>query len=100
MHRWASFFFSVDASEVQDNQAKQVGAVFGAILGLAAALTGSTVAMYSQWFRMRGMQPIIRTEQVEVPIEVEVPVLKHVYVPVPVGDNITDEIDAILDAQP
>lgn len=110
MHRWASFVFGVEASEVQDNQAKRVGAIFGAILGVVAALTGSTVAMYSQWFRMRGVQPIIRTErvevekviekEVEVPVEVEVQVLKHVYVPIPMGGDVEDELHAILDALP
>ncbi|MEQ9694122.1 hypothetical protein [Shimia sp. SDUM112013] len=110
MHRWASFVFGVEPGAVQDNQAKRVGAVFGAILGIVAALTGSTVAMYSQWFRVRGMQPVIRTEQVEiekiiekeieVPVEVEVPVLKHVYVPVPVGGDVEDDINAILEALP
>ncbi|PSL16056.1 hypothetical protein [Shimia abyssi] len=110
MHRWASFVFGVEPADVQDNQAKQVGAVFGALLGIVAALTGSSVAMYSQWFKVRGVRPVVRVQEievekivekeVEVPYEVEVPVLRYVYVPVPIGENVEDGITAILDALP
>ncbi|MCV2890673.1 coiled-coil domain-containing protein [Ruegeria aquimaris] len=110
MHRWASFVFGVEPSEVQDNQAKAIGAIFGAVLGVVASLTGASVAMYSQWFHVRGVQPVVRIQEVavekivekevEVTREVEVPVLHHVYVPVPVGNDLEQELDAILEALP
>ncbi len=110
MHRWASFIFGVDPAEVQDNQAKQIGAIFGVLLGIVAALTGSSVAMYSEWFRVRGVKPVIRIEEievekivekeVEVPVEVEVPILRYVYLPVPMGEDAQKTIDDILDALP
>lgn len=45
MYRWASFIFGMNASEVPDDKAKQVGAAFGFLLALVGALTGSSVAM-------------------------------------------------------
>ena len=110
MHRWASFVLGIEPSEVQDNQAKAIGAIFGAVLGIVASLTGVSVAMYSQWFQVRGVQPLVRIQEVavekivekevEVTREIEIPVLRHVYVPVPVGNDLEQELDAILEALP
>jgi len=110
MHRWASFFFGVETSEVEDNQAKLVGAVFGVFLGIVAALTGSSVAMFSEWYRVRGVRPITRTETIEVEvivekevekeIEVEIPMLRHVYVPVPMGEDVHAVVDELLETLP
>lgn len=110
MHRWASFFFGVETAQVEDNQAKLVGAVFGVFLGIVAALTGSSVAMYSEWYRVRGVRPVIRQETVEVevivekevekPVEVEVPVLRTVYVPVPMGEEADKVLNEILEGLP
>ena len=96
MHRWAAFVFGVEASEVSDEQVKRTSAIFGVILGVVGALTGASVAMYSEWFRTRGIQPRI----VEKKVEVEVPTIVYKYVPVPIGDNLQEEVDGILQALP
>lgn len=110
MHRWASAVFKINPEEVQDHQAKTVGTAFGVFLGVVAALTGSSVAMYAEWFRMRGVAPVVVKEEVPVevivekevekPVEVEVPTTVYKYVPVPIGDDPSDTIAAILDILP
>ena len=67
----------------------------GNVIGVGA-LTGASVAMYSEWFRTRGIQPRI----VEKKVEVEVPTIVYKYVPVPIGDNLQEEVDGILQALP
>ena len=110
MYRWASFVFGLEARDVPDNKAKQVGAAFGFLLALVGALTGSSVAMYSEWFRVRGVQPrvevrnvpveVIVEREVENRVEVEVPVVRYTYVPIPVGENVDDAVTSILNALP
>ncbi len=110
MHRWASFVFGAEPHEVSEDQAKQIGAAFGVLLGVVGALTGASVALYAEWFRMRGVQPVVQRvnvpveviveKEVEKPVEIEVPVTKFTYVPVPVGENVQDAVDAILEALP
>lgn len=110
MHRWASAVFQTNPEEIQDHQAKTVGTAFGIFLGVVAALTGSSVAMYAEWFRMRGVAPVVVKEEVSVevivekevekPIEVEVPTTVYKYVPVPIGDDPSDTIADILDVLP
>ncbi len=110
MHRWASFVFGVEPYEVSEDQAKQIGAAFGVLLGIVCALTGASVALYAEWFRVRGVQPVVNhvevpvevivEKEIEKPVEIEVPVTKFTYVPVPVGDNVQGALDAILEALP
>ncbi len=110
MHRWASFVFGVEPHEVSEDQAKQVGAAFGVLLGIVGALTGASVALYAEWFRVRGVTPVVKKvevpveviveKEVEKPVEVEVPVTKLTYVPVPVGEGVEGAVDAILEALP
>lgn len=110
MYRWASFVFGLDVRDVPDNKAKQVGAAFGFLLALVGALTGSSVAMYAEWFRVRGVAPRIEVKTVSVEviverdverrIEVEVPVLKYTYVPIPIGEDVDDAVESILNALP
>ena len=110
MYRWASFVFGLDVQDVPDNKAKQIGAVFGFLLALVGALTGSSVAMYSEWFRVRGVAPrievknvpveVIVEREVEKRVEVEVPIVKYSYVPIPIGENVDDAVASILSALP
>ncbi|MEY8120685.1 hypothetical protein AB9F26_21015 [Falsihalocynthiibacter sp. BN13B15] len=110
LHRWAAFFYGSGASEVGEDQVKRTGAIFGLILGIVGALTGASVAMYSEWFRTRGIQPkiiekkvpieVIVEKEVEKIVEVEVPIIKYKYVPIPIGDDFDDAIDGILQALP
>nr|WP_170541078.1 hypothetical protein [Ruegeria arenilitoris] len=110
MHRWASFVFAVEPYEVSEDQAKQIGAAFGVLLGVVGALTGASVALYAEWFRVRGVQPVMQRvevpvevtveKEIEKPVEIEVPVTKFTYVPVPVGENVQGALDAILEALP
>ncbi len=110
MHRWASFVFGVEPYEVSEDQAKQIGAAFGVLLGVVGALTGASVALYAEWFRVRGVKPVVQRvevpvevtveKEIEKPVEIEVPVTKFTYVPVPVGENVQGALDAILEALP
>ncbi len=110
LHRWAAFVFGVDTAKVSDEQVKRTSAIFGLILGVVGALTGASVAMYSEWFRTRGIRPkvvekevpveVIVEKEIEKIVEVEVPTIKYKYVPVPVGENLEDAIDGILQALP
>lgn len=110
MHRWASTVFKTNPENVEDHQAKTVGTAFGVFLGFVAALTGSSVAMYAEWFRMKGIKPVIVKEEVPVervvekevekPVEVEVPTTIYKYVPVPIGDDPSDTIASILESLP
>lgn len=110
MYRWASFIFGMNASEVPDDKAKQVGAAFGFMLALVGALTGSSVAMYSEWFRVRGVAPrievrnvrveVIVEKEIEKRVEVEVPTIKYTYVPIPIGEDVDDAVASILNALP
>jgi hypothetical protein len=110
MHRWASTVFKTNPENVEDHQAKTVGTAFGVFLGLVAALTGSSVAMYAEWFRVRGIAPVVVKEEVPVDVvvekevekevEVEVPTTVYKYVPVPIGDDPSHAIASILDSLP
>ena len=61
MHRWASAVFRVDATALTDGQVKLVAVFFAVIMGLAGALTGSIMTMIGEWYRIRGVQPVIQT---------------------------------------
>lgn len=110
LHRWAAFVFGMDTAKVGDKQVKRTSAIFGMVLGIVGALTGASVAMYSEWFRMRGIKPkviekevpveVIVEKEVEKIVEIEVPTIKYKYVPVPIGENLEDAIDGIVQALP
>ncbi len=110
LHRWAAFVFGVNPAEISNEQVKRTGAVFGVILAIVGALTGASVAMYSEWFRARGIQPkvivkqvpveVIVEKEVEKIVEVEVPTIKYKYVPVPIGDDLEEAVEGLLQALP
>ena len=66
--------------------------------------------MYSEWFRTRGIRPkviekevpveVIVEKVVEKIVEVEVPTIKYKYVPVPIGENLEEAVNGILEALP
>jgi hypothetical protein len=104
MHRWAAFVFGADPGAVTDAQVKTVAAAFGAALAVAASLAGSVTAIFAEWFRVRGVEPVTVPVPVEVPVRVEVPVeirvpvecVRFVHVPMPPGMGIVDDVLAAL----
>lgn len=125
MHRWTAFMFGVKPEEATEDMVKRVIAAFGAFLGIVGSLAGASVALYAQWFRAMGMQPVIKEvekivekevevekiveKEVEVEVEVEkivekeveVPAyIEHVYVPVPVGEGSQQALNDMLASLP
>ena len=94
MHRWASAVFGVDAIALTDGQVKQVAVFFAIIMGLAGALTGSIMTMIGEWYRIRGVQPVIQTVEVETPVDV------YRYIPVFVGPSGAETEESVLSRLP